>query len=71
MMNELELGAHALHRLRMAEKKIATRAERPDELVHDFLLLVRIEIDQDVAAKNDVEVAETVLVFEIMKKNRR
>jgi hypothetical protein len=55
----------------MAEKKVAARAERPDELVHDFLLLVGIKIDQDVAAKNDVEVAETVLVFEIMKKNRR
>ena len=66
-MYEFELGAHALHGFGVAEKEITAGPQRPGKLVDDFLLLLRIEVNQDVAAEHDIEITESVLVFEIVE----
>jgi hypothetical protein len=55
-MDEAKILTHPVERLRMPQKQIPVRQKIIEEVANDALLGNQIEVDQHIAAKDDVHV---------------
>jgi hypothetical protein len=66
-MDEGQLICQAENRFRVTEEEVTARSQSLDETVENSDLLIGVEVNQDVTTENDVEVFESIVVFQIMK----
>src|ERR1051325_755024 len=65
-MNHGESVRQPLQALRMADEEVAARDQAFGETLHQPLLLLLVEIDHHVAAEDGVEVAQPVVVLQVV-----